>query len=152
MGSAPLRVAAKRAHARLCAISEGGVGRAGALKDWPGPAEGERPTAYILVLNDRKVAKDPGCDHGIACQSLLLAAVERGLGGCMIGSIDRKAIRKEFGISDRFDIFLVVALGVPAETCVLEELKPAGSIDYYRDADDVHHVPKRPLEEVIVDL
>jgi len=139
-------------HADTCARLFPHLAWAGALKDWPGPADGERPTAYIIVLNDRKVAKDPGCDHGIACQSLLLAAVERGLGGCMLGAIDRKAIRKEFGIPDRFDILLVVALGVPAETCVLEELKPGGGIDYYRDADDVHHVPKRPLDEVIVDL
>lgn len=125
---------------------------AGALKGWPGPAEGERPVAYIIVLCDTTISEDPGCDHGIACQSMLLAAVERGLGGCMLGAIDRKAIRRDFAIPERYQIHLVVALGVPAETCVLEEAAPGGDVTYYRDAKGVHHVPKRTLDEVIVTL
>jgi nitroreductase len=125
---------------------------AAALKDWAGPAQGERPTAYIIVLADKTVAPNPGCDHGIACQSMMLAAVERGFGGCMVGSIERDAIRADFKVPDKFDILLVVALGVPAEKCVLEEVKPGGSTAYYRDAQGVHHVPKRRLDEIIVDL
>ena len=89
---------------------------AGALADWDGPAEGERPAAYVIVLCDKAITPDPGCDHGIACQSMLLAAVEQGLGGCMLGSIDRDAIRADFRIPDSFDILLVVAVGKPAET------------------------------------
>jgi nitroreductase len=123
---------------------------AGALKDWPGPAEGERPAAYVIILCDTEIAKDPGCDHGIAAQSMLLAAVERGLGGCMLGAIDRNGIRAGFGIPDRYQILLVVSLGVPAETCLLENADPGGDVTYYRDGQDVHHVPKRPLEEVIL--
>ena len=125
---------------------------AGALKDWPGPAEGERPVAYIIVLCDTGISEDPGCDHGIACQSMLLAAVERGLGGCMLGAIDRKAIRRDFAIPERYQILLVVALGVPAETCVLEEAARGADVTYYRDAGSVHHVPKRALDEVILSL
>lgn len=125
---------------------------AGALKDWDGPAEGERPAAYVIVLCDKAVAADPGCDHGIACQSMLLAAAERGLGGCMIGSIQREAVREAFRIPNSFEILLVVALGTPAERCVLEEARPGGDVTYWRDADSVHHVPKRPLDEVILDL
>jgi len=122
---------------------------AGALKDWPGPAEGERPAAYVIILCDTRIAKDPGCDHGIAAQSMLLAAVERGLGGCMLGAINRKGIREDFGIPERYEVLLVVSLGVPAETCILEEAAPGGDVTYYRDAQSVHHVPKRPLDEVI---
>jgi len=125
---------------------------AGALKDWPGPAQGERPAAYVIILCDTEIAKDPGCDHGIAAQSLLLAAVERGLGGCMLGAINRDGIRADFGIPDRYAILLVVSLGVPAETCVLERADPGGDVTYYRDAEGVHHVPKRPLEEVVLRL
>ena len=125
---------------------------AGALKGWGGPAEGERPTAYVIVLGDTEVAKDPGCDHGIACQSMLLAAAERGLGGCMLGAIDRDAIAKDFAIPERYTILLVVALGVPSETCVLEDAKSGGDVTYYRDAASVHHVPKRPLDEIILEL
>ena len=125
---------------------------AAALKDWGGPAERERPTAYVIVLLDREIQASAGCDHGIACQSMLLAAAERGLGGCMLGAIDRDAIRKTLAIPERYEILLVVALGVPAETCVLEDAKPGGDINYYRDAQGVHHVPKRPLDEVILSL
>ena len=125
---------------------------AGALKDWPGPAQGERPAAYVVILCDTEIAKDPGCDHGIAAQSMLVAAVERGLGGCMLGAIDRKGIREDFGIPGRYEILLVVSLGVPAETCVLENADPGGDVTYYRDAESVHHVPKRRLDEVILRL
>jgi nitroreductase len=125
---------------------------AGALKGWTGPAESERPVAYIIVLGDREISTNPGCDHGIACQSMLLAAAEHGLGGCMLGAIDRDAIRRDFKIPERYDILLVVAFGVPAETCVLEDAKVGGDVTYYRDAQGVHYVPKRPLEEIILPL
>jgi nitroreductase len=125
---------------------------AGALKDWPGPAEGERPAAYVVVLLDTDIASEAGCDHGIAAQSMLLGAVERGLGGCMLGAIERPKIRADFRLPDRFRILLVVALGVPAETCRLEETGPGGDTTYYRDAEGVHHVPKRPLHEVLVEF
>jgi len=125
---------------------------AAALKGWGGPAERERPTAYVIVLSDTQISADPGCDHGIACQSMLLAAVEKGLGGCMLGAIDRDAIRREFKIPQRYAIALVVALGVPAETCVLEDAKVGGDVTYYRDAQSVHHVPKRPLDEIILNV
>ena len=139
-------------HADTCARLFPYLGWAGALKDWPGPAEGQRPTAYIIILCDTRISKHAGCDHGIAAQSILLAAVEKGLGGCMIGTVQRDGVRKEFGIPERYEILLVIALGVPAEKCVLEEMKAGAGVDYYRDTQSVHHVPKRPLDEVILDL
>lgn len=125
------------------------VAWAGYLKDWPGPEEGERPAAYIIVLGDTSVSKSFGCDHGIACQSILLGAVERGLGGCMIGSINRDALREALSIPEQYEILLVLALGVPKET-VEVEMPKAGNIRYYRDSDGVHHVPKRSLDEIIL--
>jgi len=123
---------------------------AGYLKDWPGPAEGERPTAYIVILGDTEIRKSFGCDHGIAAQSIMLGAAERGLGGCMIGSIDRGELRQVLDIPEQYDILLILALGKPKETVVLEEVGPDGSVKYYRDADGVHHVPKRSLDELIL--
>jgi nitroreductase len=123
---------------------------AGYLKDWPGPGDGERPTAYIIVLGDSQISKNFGCDHGIACQSILLGAAEKGLGGCMIGSIDREQLRAAMDIPEWFEILLVLALGYPSEMVVLEDAARGGDIKYYRDADDVHHVPKRALDEVII--
>ena len=121
------------------------------LQDWPGPAEGERPSAYIIVLGDTEISKNFSCDHGIACQSILLGAVEKGLGGCMVGSVDREQLREALSIPERYEILLVVALGKPKEKVVIETAGPDGDIRYYRDADQVHHVPKRPLEEIILE-
>ena len=62
---------------------------AGYLKDWPGPIEGERPSAYLIMLGDKSISENFFCDHGIAAQSILLGAVEKELGGCIIMSIQR---------------------------------------------------------------
>jgi nitroreductase len=126
------------------------LGWAGYLPKWPGPAEGERPSAYIVILGDKTVARSFGCDHGIATQTILLGATEKGLGGCMIGAVKRKALREDLKIPEHFDILLVIALGKPKETVVVEELGPEGSIEYWRDGDDRHHVPKRPLKDLIL--
>ena len=123
---------------------------AGYLKDWPGPGEGERPSAYIIVLGDKRICKSFGCDHGIACQNILLGAVEKGLGGCMIGSINREQLRQNLNIADHFEILLVVALGKPRETVVLETVGVDGDIKYWRDSQGAHHVPKRTLDDIIV--
>ncbi|MBI5444253.1 MAG: nitroreductase family protein, partial [Deltaproteobacteria bacterium] len=90
------------------------------------------------------------CDDGIAAQTILLGAVEKGLGGCMIGAIQKERLRAALGIADHLRIRLVLALGKPAETVVLEDLPPGGDIRYWRDGDEIHHVPKRRLEELIV--
>lgn len=120
------------------------------LKDWKGPEEGERPSAYIIVLGDTEISKDTGCDHGIACQSILLGAREKGLGGCMLGSINREVLRKHLNISKQYNILLVLAIGKPKEEVVIEKVGADGSIRYWRDEQGVHHVPKRELEDIIV--
>lgn len=124
---------------------------AGYLKDWGGPVEGERPAAYVVILGDTKISKPIDCDHGIAAQSIMLGATERGLGGCMIGAIDRDGLRQALDIPERYEILLLLALGKPAETVVLEDVGPDGDIKYYRDEEDVHHVPKRLLDELIIE-
>lgn len=123
---------------------------AGYLKDWPGPVEGERPAAYIIVLGDTDISKNFGCDHGIAAQSILLGARAQGLGGCILGSIQRDRLRELLRIPEKLDILLVIALGQPKETVVLEEVAPGGDIKYWRDDQGVHHVPKRRLEDIII--
>ena len=120
------------------------------LKDWGGPEEGERPSAYIIVLGDKEISGSFGCDHGIASQNILLGATHMGLGGCMVGSIDRKGLRDELRIPDRYEILHVIALGKPKEQVVIETVGPDGDIKYWRDESGVHHVPKRPLDEIII--
>jgi nitroreductase len=127
---------------------------AGYLKEWHGPQEGEKPTAYIVQLGDLDLTNDWWCDDGIAAQSMMLTAVEAGFGGCIIGSVQRAKLREILDISERFDIIQVFALGKPAEDVVLDEATAGedGEIDirYWRDNQDVHHVPKRSLDELII--
>ena len=120
------------------------------LKDWQGPGEGERPSAYIVILEDKRVTHPMGCDHGIAAQSILLGAVEKGLGGCMIGSVDKRILRRALGIERTYEILLVLALGKPKETVVIETVGAGGDTKYWRDGEGIHHVPKRALDEIIV--
>jgi len=126
------------------------LGWAGYLKDWPGPSEGERPSAYIIILNDTQISQNPGCDHGIAAQSILLGATEKGLGGCMIGTVNKKKLRKVLDIQPRYEILLVLALGKPKEQVIIEALNDTDDIKYFRDSDGKHHVPKRALDDIIL--
>lgn len=125
------------------------LGWAGALKDWDGPAEGERPTGYIIILGDTTIKQQFGLDPGIAAQSIMLGAAEMGLGGCMIASARRESLRGALDIPTQFEILLVLALGKPAETVVTEPVGEDGSTTYHRDAEGVHYVPKRSLNELI---
>lgn len=124
---------------------------AGYLKDWDGPTEGERPSAYIVVLGDQSISRNFFWDHGLACQSILLGACEKGLGGCMFAAVDKEGLKKDLGLGDQLEILVVIALGKPKETVVLEEVGDSGDIKYWRDEEGIHHVPKRKLEDLIVD-
>lgn len=123
---------------------------AGYLKDWPGPAEGERPSAYIIMLNDTSISTDYYCDDGIAAQSILLCATENGFGGCIIASVEREKLAGELNIPDTYRIIQVIALGKPKERVVIEDVGKDGDIRYWRDESQVHHVPKRPLEKIVL--
>jgi nitroreductase len=121
------------------------------LKEWGGPSTGERPTAYIIILGDKSIAEGFGVDHGIAAQSMMLGATEAGLGGCMIASIRREMLRNELLIPEKFEILLILALGKPIEKVIIDDIKD-GDIKYWRDNEQNHHVPKRPLGDLIIKL
>jgi len=121
------------------------------LKEWEGPAQGERPSAYIIILGDREIAEGFGVDHGIAAQSIMLGATEAGLGGCMIASVRKENLREELKIPERYEILLVLALGKPVENVIIDEIRD-GDVKYWRDGKGNHHVPKRPLNELIIKL
>lgn len=123
---------------------------AGYLRGWEGPAEGERPSAYIVILGDTGIRKSFGCDHGIAAQSMLLGAVEKELGGCIVGSIKKEKLRAALNIAPELEILLVLALGKPRETVRIEDVCSPKEIKYWRDKDGVHHVPKRSLDDLII--
>jgi len=121
------------------------------LSNWQGPVEGERPSAYIIILGDKSITESFNADPGISAQTIMLGATEAGLGGCMIASIKRDALRNELKIPEQYEIILALAVGKPAETVVVEEIR-GNDVKYWRDSNNVHHVPKRPLDELILKL
>jgi nitroreductase len=122
---------------------------AGYLTDWPGPPAGERPAAYIVVLLDTTISQAADTDAGIVAQTILLGAVQAGLGGCMIANVRRQELAAVLGLPDHLKIVMAIALGRPVEKVTLEDLPAGGSVKYYRDAGAGHHVPKRALDELI---
>lgn len=132
---------------------------AGALKDWAGPAEGERPTGYIAVLAERTVPGKPAApitevDTGIAAQTMMLAArsATPEVAACMFKGFTPHAIDAMGLDNDKYELKLIMAFGVPAEIQVIDAIdsNPDGSINYWRDEAQVHHVPKRSLADVLV--
>jgi nitroreductase len=120
------------------------------LPDWGGPVKGERPVAYITIVTVYKCTPFTGHDVWIAAQTILLAAAERGFNGCMFGSIKKKELMSVLSLPENYEIQLVLAFGYPAEKVVLEEVDKNGKTSYWRDADGIHHVPKRALAEVLI--
>lgn len=125
------------------------LGWAAYLKDWAGPAEGEKPRGYIVILGDKHVAENFNVDHGIAARTILLGATEAGLAGCIIASVKHALLRNEFSIPEQYEILLVLALGKKAENIVIDDVED-NEIRYWRDEDDNHHVPKRTLDDIIL--
>lgn len=122
---------------------------AGYLQDWDGPKESERPAAYIVILQDKAISENCFWDHGLAAQSILLGAVEAGFGGCMFASMDKVALKEILHLRDSLEILMVIALGKPVEKVVIEEMQN-GDVKYFRDAQGIHHVPKRALSEILL--
>jgi nitroreductase len=125
------------------------LGWAAYLKDWPGPEPLEQPVAYIVITGDHTISDKFWCDHGIAAQTLLLGARAKGLAGCMFGAINIKKLKACLDIPDPLEVKLVVALGKPVEKAVIDEVGPEGSIKYFRDENQVHHVPKRSIDDLV---
>ena len=112
------------------------------------PPEGERPTAYIVVLLNREVRETGGThDAAAAIENILLVAYEEGIGSCWLGSVDREKVKMILSISANCEVDSVVALGYPNEHPVLEETR--GPTNYWKDGKGVLHVPKRRLKDVI---
>lgn len=121
---------------------------AGYLKDWDGPSPEERPRAYIVMMTKTQPDTNLAMDIGIAAQTILLAATEAGLGGCMIRSFSSDALDAILG-HEGYRSALVIALGVPRETVRLVSVTD-GNIRYYREPDGTHCVPKYTADELIL--
>ena len=126
---------------------------AGALAELHLPRKGAEPVAYIVICLDGSLAENPTPyqrDVGIVAQTMLLAAVEMGLNGCMIGSFAAGELREKLGLPEDIKPQLLLALGEGTDRIVMTDVGEDGSTTYYRDAEDTHYVPKRTLEQLIL--
>jgi len=126
------------------------LGWAGYLKNWTGPEEDEKPSAYIVILNDLSISKNSFIDIGISAQSMLLGAVEKDLGGCLLANINKKKLATVLNIDANYEIGLIIALGKPKEQVVIDQISLSADVKYWRDEKAVHHVPKREFQEIIL--
>lgn len=124
------------------------IGWAGYLPDWAGPTDAEAPAAYLLLLSPPDIGVSK-IDVGIFAETVLLAATERGYGGCMILNFPREELTERYRLAKRYGIELVISLGVPAEKVEIDEMTD-GNVRYYRDENGVHHVPKRALCDLLL--
>ena len=125
------------------------LGWAGYLKNWNGPEIGKRPSAYLIILSTEQDIGKVACDAGIACQSILLGAVESGLRGCIFASVKTEKLQKLLEIPKKYAVCYVIALGKPKENIKLEYVEN-NDIKYWRDKNGTHHVPKRKLKDIII--
>jgi nitroreductase len=116
------------------------------------PPEDHEPSAYIVICHDESITPFKPIfmyDIGICAQTLMLAAAEKELGGCIIGSASEEDIKRVLDLRDDLLPKLIIALGKPDEKVVLTEAQN-GDAAYYRDENGTHYVPKRALENVVV--
>ncbi len=116
------------------------------------PPQDKRPIAYIIVLIKSKLQVSGVADAAAAIENMILTAWNEGIGSCWIGSVNRENVRKLFNIPDEYQINDVLALGYPAESPVMEEIQDSNNENahkYWLDENDVLHVPKRRLSEIV---
>lgn len=125
---------------------------AGYLTDWDGPAENERPAAYLVQCLDTRLTSDCLCDDGLHLETLTLGAATLGIHGCIIKAFNAAALSEALQLPQRYKPLHVLALGYPAETVELTDTNGTTEADirYYRTETDIHIVPKRPLEELLI--
>lgn len=125
---------------------------AGYYADWDGPAEEERPVAYLVQCLDTHYGANCLCDDGLELQALTLGATALGLGGCIIKAFDVAGMKKALNLDERYEPRYVLALGEPIEMVRLEDMDSGDDADfrYYRTPDGVHHVPKRSLSDRLI--
>lgn len=119
------------------------------LRQWEGPAPGERPPSYIIMLLDKTLNDRADFDAGICAQTILLGATAKGLGGCMIRTVNRYELGKYFRLDEQFEILLVMAIGKPTQEIIIEHDDLKGNMEYWADEQGRHHVPKRKLDDLL---
>ena len=119
--------------------------------NWNGPERGQRPPAYIVVMTEDEPDTNLAIDIGIAAEAMLITATEEGLGGCMFRSFDREKLGSALGKAPYMPA-LVIAIGVPDEVVIIQDINPAreNPMMYFRDTYGHHLVPKISLETLVL--
>ncbi|MBR5614592.1 MAG: nitroreductase family protein [Clostridia bacterium] len=124
---------------------------AGYLPETGTPKEGERPTAYIAILGDKSIKNSFEVEAGAAVTSMMLGAWEKGIASCWIGSLNRKELMELFKISeDDYALLYILALGYPAQKS--QACNMTDSVRYFEDENKTINVPKRSVEEVLIEF
>ena len=129
------------------------TGWARALPDLKLPHPGKCPTAFIVICQNTEWDDNLNRylrDVGAVAQTMLLAAAEKDLGGIMIGNFSPERVAQAMDLPETIVPMLIVAIGRPDEKIVLTEIENGQSTKYYRDEQDVHYVPKRKLEDIVI--
>ena len=124
-----------------------------ALPDMVLPHPNMHATAFIIICQDTDISPNLARyqkDIGIVAQTITLAAVEDGLGGCMIGNFTPDEVKETLNLAENLTSMLIIALGKPAEEIVIKEIDNGESTRYYRDENDIHYVPKRKLKDILI--
>ena len=114
------------------------------------PKPGTEPRAFIVICSAVPEDKVVDMDLGIAGQSMLLKAVEKGLGGIFILNFRKEAVREALQLP--LEPLAIIAIGKPAESIFLmpvDENETAPDLRYYRK-DGNHYVPKLTLAQLLV--
>lgn len=118
-----------------------------------GPKEDERPVAYIAVLGDSSIKSNKmyEVEAGAAVTTMMIEAVEMGLGTCWLGAIQRDVIKKQLGLDENLDVVYLLALGYPKQISQVIDMKD-GNVKYYEDDKGIINVPKRALDDILIEL
>ena len=117
------------------------------LQDWE-QLPSQKPSAYILILEDTDINGFSDIDSGIAMQTIMLGARAKGLGSCILASIDKEAYKKLFNLPSNLEPRFIIAFGKQDEEIKITDIKD--DTNYYRDENSTHFVPKRSLKEVLI--
>lgn len=114
------------------------------------PKEGERPVYFIAILSDEaKKLRFNGIDEGLVISNLTLTAAEKGIGSCIIGSVNDKKMREILNYEDNYSCEVVIAFGYPKVKSTIKEINLEEDQSYYLDDDGNYLVPKYKINDIV---
>lgn len=123
---------------------------AGYYKDWNGPAESERPVAYLVQCLDTELCSNCLCDDGLQLEAITLGATAMGISGCIIKAFNKQTVIDALNLPPRYEPRYVLPLGYAAENVQIVNVPDDGDIRYFRYENSTQCVPKRSLADLLI--